>query len=168
MRGQDIVFLTPGAIYGPGVFTERALDPTSFNRAALRGLTGELESFVAFPMIWTYVTDVAEIALRALDHGVIGTRYLALGGLADVTSLAGFCNRAAELASVAHRVRDVDPFAEDAPDIGTMRQFVDKRRASPLFDATVTLAALDYRPTPLSEGLAKTIEWLRASGKIPA
>jgi hypothetical protein len=49
----------------------------------------------------------------------------------------------------AHRVRDVDLYAPDAPDIGSMRQFAEKRRARPLFDATVTAAVLDLQPTPL-------------------
>ena len=94
MRGQDIVFVTPGAIYGPGVFAERALDPTSFTRAALRGMKGELDSYVTIPMMWTYAADVAEIALRALDRGAAGGRYLALGRPEDVCSLAAFCNQA--------------------------------------------------------------------------
>ena len=52
--------------------------------------------------------------------------------------------------------------------IGTMRQFVERRRARPLFDATATSGALDYQPASLTEGLAATVEWLRASGQLPA
>lgn len=164
-RGQDIVFVTPGAIYGPGVFTERALDPTSFTRAALRGIQGGLDSFVAFPMMWTYVADLAEIVLRALDAGVPGGRYLALGRVEDVSSLAGFCNEAAQLAGSEHRVRDIQPDDPNAPNIGTMRQFTERRYATPLFDDSETVRALGYHPTPRAEGLAITVEWLRAQDR---
>jgi len=98
-RGQDIVFVTPGAIYGPGVFTERALDPTS-------------------------------------------------------------------LAGSGHRVRDIRPSDPDAPDIGTMRQFTERRYATPLFDDSETVRALGYHSTPRAEGLAVTVKWLRAEGRI--
>jgi hypothetical protein len=76
--------------------------------------------------------------------------------------------RAAELAGIAHRVRDVDPYAPNAPDIGSMRQFAEKRRVRPLFDAMVTAAVLDFQPTPLRACLAMTVGWLRANGEILA
>ncbi|HEY4464209.1 MAG TPA: hypothetical protein VGN41_16195 [Streptosporangiaceae bacterium] len=76
--------------------------------------------------------------------------------------------QAAKLAGIAHRVSDAGPYAPDAPDIGSMRQFAEKHRAQPLFDATVTAAVLDFQPTPLRAGLAMTVEWLRANGEIPA
>jgi len=166
MRGQDIVFVTPGAIYGPGVFADRALDPTCFTRTALRGIRGELDTYLAFPMMWTYVADLAEIVLRALDHGQVGQRYLALGRLEDVSSLAGYCNQAAELAGSSHRVRDVGPTDPDAPAIGTMRQFAERPYATPLFDDTRTVSALGYGSTPRAEALAVTVAWLRAQESI--
>jgi dihydroflavonol-4-reductase len=164
--GQDIVVVTPGAIYGPGVFVERALDPTSFTRLLLRALTGELESYIRFPMMWTYVSDLAEICLRALSHGRIGRRYLAMGDDTDVSSIAEFCNQGAELAGVAHRVRDIDLSDPDVPNIGTMRQFAERTYATPLIDCSGTTEELDYRPTPRAEALGTTIDWLRAVGKL--
>ena len=164
--GQDIRFVTPGAIYGPGVFTERALDPTSFTRLVQRAVRGELEEYVTFPMLWTYVPDLAEISLRAHDHGAIGRRYLAIGDNADVGSLAGFCNQAAEIAGVSHRVREIDPASPDCPDIGTMRQFALRKWATPALDCSATTAALGYSPTPRAEALRRTIDWLRQVGEL--
>jgi dihydroflavonol-4-reductase len=165
--GQDIVVVTPGAIYGPGVFVERSLDPTSFNRVLLRGVLGELESYLRFPLMWTYVPDLAEICLRALANGRIGRRYLAMGNDADVSSIAEFCNEGAQIAGLSARVRDVDPAAADSPDVGTMRQFATRTFASPLIDCSATTAELGYHPTPRAEAIRATVEWLRDFGKLP-
>jgi dihydroflavonol-4-reductase len=165
--GQDVVVVTPGAIYGPGAFVERSLEPSSFNSVLLRGMTGALESYLSFPMMWTYVPDLAEICLRALSVGRVGRRYLAMGENSDVSSIAEFCNQGAVIAGLGARVRDIDPAAEDAPDIGTMRQFAARTYATPLIDCSATTAELGYRPTPRAVGLRATIAWLRAVGKLP-
>jgi nucleoside-diphosphate-sugar epimerase len=128
---------------------------------------GELGSFITYPMTWTFVPDLAEIALRALGRGEPGRRYLAMGRPEDVSSLAAFCNEAAQIAGVAHRVRDIDPAAPDAPDVGSMGQFAKRAYATPLADPAVTTAALGYQPIPRSEGIARTVAWLRAQGRIP-
>jgi dihydroflavonol-4-reductase len=165
--GQDVVVVTPGAIYGPGIFVERALELNSFNSVLLRGMTGALESYLSFPMMWTYVPDLAEICLRALSGGQIGRRYLAMGEDADVSSIAEFCNQGAAIAGLPGRVRDIDPADPAAPDIGTMRQFAARTYATPLIDCSATNAELGYRPTPRSVALRATIDWLRAAGKLP-
>jgi len=166
--GQDVVVVTPGAIYGPGAFVERSLEPSSFNSVLLRGVTGALASYLSFPMMWTYVPDLAEICLRALSGGRIGRRYLAMGEDSDVSSIAEFCNQGAVIAGLPARVRDIDPAAPDAPDIGTMRQFAARTYATPLIDCSATTAELGYRPTPRAVALRATIDWLRAAGKLPA
>jgi len=165
-RGQHICFVTPGAIYGPGVFVERALDPTSFTSVALRALKGEIKEYVKFPMQWTYVVDLAEICVRALDKGEIGRRYLAMGTSEDVSSLGNFCNQAAEIAGSPHRVHEIDPNDPNGPDIGTMRQFAIRKWATPYIDCSETTRALDYAPTPRAVALGQTIEWLRQVGKL--
>jgi dihydroflavonol-4-reductase len=166
MRGQDIVFVTPGAIYGPGAFPDRALDPTSFTRLVQRAVLGELDSFITYPMTWTFVPDLAQVALRALEVGEPGRRYLAMGRAEDVSSLASFCNAAAVLAGVEHRVRDIDPLSPDAPDVGSMGQFAKRPYATPLVDPSWTVAALGCSPTPRADGIAATIAWLRELGRL--
>jgi dihydroflavonol-4-reductase len=166
-QGQDICFVTPAAIYGPGVFVQRALDPTSFTSVLLRGVRGEIREYVKFPMFWSYVVDLAEICLRALERGEVGRRYLSMGAEADVSSLGAFCNQAAEIAGSPHRVREIDPHAKDAPDIGTMRQFAMRTFAVPYIDCSTTTAALGYSPTPRDKAIRATIEWLRRVGELP-
>jgi len=164
--GQHISFVTPGAIFGSGPLRERALHPTSFTSVLLRALRGEIESYLRFPMLWTYVHDLVQVCLRAVERGEIGRRYLALGRNEDVRSLPEFCNRGAELAGVASRVRSIDPNSPDAPNIGTMRQFALRRWASPAVDCSVTTQALGVSLTPLDDALRATITWFREQGLI--
>lgn len=162
--GQDVVFVTPGGIYGPGPFTERALHPTCFNAMLLAGITGKLDRYVKFPLTWVYVADVVNIALAAFERGRIGERYLALGHAADICSLPDFCNRAAELAGSPHRVASVDPAS--GLEIGTMAQFASRKYPDPIMDSSATTLALDVPPTLMCEGLRHTVAWLRSQGKI--
>ena len=162
--GQDIVFVTPGGIYGPGPFTERALHPTCFNSTLLAGITGSLDRYVKFPLTWVFVADVVNIVLAAFERGSIGERYLALGRVEDICSLPEFCNRTAEIAGSPHRVADVDPAS--GLDIGTMAQFAARKYPDPIMDSSATSQALGVTPTALHEGLRQTVDWLRSQGKI--
>lgn len=164
--GQDVVVVTPGAIYGPGVLVERALEETSFTRMLQRAIRGELESYVKFPMLWTYVGDLAETCLRALSEGRIGRRYLSMGRGDEVATTADFCNEAAEIAGVSARVIEIDPADPDAPDVGPMRAFAERVYADPIFDASVTERELGVTPIARTEGLRQTVDWLRSVGEL--
>ncbi|MCW2748444.1 MAG: dihydroflavonol 4-reductase [Nocardioidaceae bacterium] len=164
--GQNIVFVTPGAIYGPGIFTDRALDGTTFTRLILRGLVGELESFPSFPMAWVYVPDLAEVCVRALDKGVTGHRYIGMGTEDDVMSIGAFCNEANEIAGVDFRVEDIDPKSTAGPKLGTFAQFGERVFAKPFVDCSVTTKVLGHEPTPHRQALETTIEWLRDTGSL--
>src|SRR4051812_34336385 len=157
--GQDLMTVFPAGVYGPGPFVERALAPTSFDATLLMAIRGELDEYLGMPLAWVYVDDVAELCLRALDQGVRGGRYLAFGRPEDAVSLPEFCNRGAQLAGAAHRVQVADP---DAPGsaFGSMAALAKRETANPLFDSSRTTAALGWAPTPLADGLARTVEWL--------
>ena len=163
--GEEIVTVFPAGVYGPGAFVERALHPTSFDSTIRAGIVGELEEYLAMPMMWVYVDDVAEVCLRALERGERGARYLAFGRPDEVISLPELCNRAATLARTPHRVRDADPYREGSA-FGSMISFLERRMADPPFDPGGTSRELDYEFTPLAEGLAATVEWLRSEGQI--
>lgn len=164
--GQDIRFVAPGAIFGPGPLVERAMDPTSFTSVLQRGITGEIESYLTFPMQFTYSLDLADLCLLALDRGEIGRRYLAVGSDDDVSSIPAFCNQGAVIAGSARRVREIDPLDPNAPEIGTMRQFAERVYARPYVDSSVTQAALGWRPTPRPDAIAHTVDWLRGHGLL--
>jgi nucleoside-diphosphate-sugar epimerase len=162
---QTVSFVFPGCIYGPSLFGERALDPTSFDSALLRGLTGELKQYVRMLIPWSYSLDVATVTLRALLRGRTGQSYLVLGRPGEVMSLAEFCNVGASIAGVEHRVEDEDP-RSNPEKYGTMGQHAQKIVAEPLFDSSVTNAELGVEPTSLEDGLTATISWFRGLGKL--
>lgn len=164
-RGEDIVFVLPGAMYGPSPFVDRALEPTLFTGSMYLALTGKLEKYVSFPLTWPYVEDVARVVLAALDKGERGQRYLGGGRPEDKYSLAQFCNMACEQAGVAHRVQDLQ-LADMADEIGSMREMAAMKFADPPIDPSHTTRALGVELTPLETGVAKTLDWLRANGRI--
>jgi dihydroflavonol-4-reductase len=159
-RGQNITFVTPAGIYGPGPFIERVLHPTSFTGMLSMALGGGLAEYVRFPLLWAYVDDVAAICLAALERGRSGERYLACGRVEDACSIAELCNRAAALAGVPHRVREVELSAGGGA-IGSMAKLAARRYANPLLDSSDTQKSTGVAPLFLNEGLRRTVEWLR-------
>jgi nucleoside-diphosphate-sugar epimerase len=165
--GQDIVFVTPGGIYGPGPLVERAMHPTSFSAMIALALNGGLERYVSAPLLWVYVDDVVVTCLAALERGRIGDRYLACGREGEECGAPALCNRAAELAGLPVRVQETD-IRQNAAEAGRMAKTLSRNFASPALDASATRAALGVQSTSLDEGLRKTVAWLRANKRIPA
>ena len=162
---QDVVTVVPGGIYGPGALVERALVPTSYTGTLLMALRGGLPRYVDMPATWAFSDDVVAVGLAALEKGVNGGRYLAVGRGEDVCSLPDICNRACEIAGVAHRVKSVD-LKTGGDEIGPMRVYAERVYAKPYVDPSDTAAALGISPTPMDAGLKKTVAWLREAGKI--
>src|ERR1700722_1371903 len=162
-RGQDITFVTPAGIYGPGPFIERVLHPTSFTGTLAMALGGRLAEYVRFPLLWAYVDDVAAICLAALERARSGERYLACGRVEDACSIAELCNHAAVVAGIPHRVRDVD-LSAGGDAIGSMAKLATRRHADPLLDSSGTQKSTGVTPISLNEGLRRTVEWLLPRG----
>jgi nucleoside-diphosphate-sugar epimerase len=164
-RGQDIVQVLPGAIFGPAPLADRALAATSWNSSLTASIRGELDDFPGVTMAWSYVADIVDVIVRAVERGRIGERYLALGPPGSVLTLAGFCNLANARAGVEHRMADLD--LASAPErFGPMAALAGRPEADPAFDLSGTTARLGYQPTALEESLDTTIAWLRALGRI--
>jgi dihydroflavonol-4-reductase len=162
---QPVSFVVPGCIYGPSLFPDRAFDPTSFDSALLRGLTGEMKQYVRMPTPWSFADDVATVALGALLRGRNGHSYLALGRSEEVMSLADLCNLAASIAGIPDRVENEDP-GSDPKKYGTIGDHAQRVIAQPLFDSSVTNTELGVDPRPVAEGLTTTVEWFRSLGKL--
>jgi nucleoside-diphosphate-sugar epimerase len=165
-RGTEIAFVVPAGIYGPSLFLARALVPTIFTGTLMKAATGELTRYLPMPISWVLAEDVADIALRALDRGRNGARYLAMGLAEDARSIPAFCNTFLELAGIDRRVAEVHPgggAAGDDPEFGPMTRMVREDYPTPPHDCTRTTAELGRPPTPLLEGLGLTIEWLRGT-----
>ena len=168
-RGQEVVFVVPGGIFGPSVFFERAVVPTIFNSNIVDAAKGSFTEYLPIPISWVLGSDVAEICLAALDRGRSGHTYLAVGGPDAVRTLAGFCNAALDEAGIDRRVVDVDPASPDiAERFGSMTKLLAGRYADPLADCSATTAALGVAPTPFAEAISSTVQWLRRNGALPS
>ncbi len=158
-RGTEIAFVVPAGIYGPSLFLERALVPTIFTGTLMKTATGELTRYLPMPISWVLAEDVADIALRALDRGRSGARYLAMGRAEDARSIPAFCNTFLELAGIHRRVAEVHPggAAGDDPEFGPMTRMIRENYPTPPHDCARTTAELGRPPTPLTEGLGHRV-----------
>jgi len=175
--GQDVVLLYPGAIYGPGSMTEGNLVgrmiADHLNRR-LPGLVGPGDR------LWSYsfVEDVAEGHVAALERGGRGERYV-LGG--ENASLRQVFALVEEIAGVPPPRLHI-PYGVAAVLGGLQWLWAELTGHTPqLTHAEVALfrehwacasgkaeRELGYRSRPLREGLRETIRWLRETGQVPA
>jgi len=168
-RGQDIVFVIPGSIYGPAPIVDRAVVPTSFNGTLLMAAREELKRFLGNPGSWSLASDVAEVSILALEKGALGQRYLACGKGGEDVSLPDFCNRFLEMAGKPNRVSTFNPDTagpEEMAEFGTMLKYLQPSYPKPMLDCRRTTEALGFEPTSVDEGLRQTLEWFKANGKI--
>jgi farnesol dehydrogenase len=175
--GHHAVIVHPTRVFGPGALT----DANAVSRAVSLYLHGLLRVRLADGDAlsnYVYVADVATGILLAAERGRSGAHYV-LGG--DNASFEEFLDVVAELGGVRRRVVPLSPMvalgvarlaetwgrlggiAPITP--GFVRVFLEDRRA----DLTAVRQDLGYRPRSLREGLATTIEWLRAQeGRVAA
>lgn len=169
--GQDIRFMSPGAAYGPSPCLDNAMLHPNFNTHIAEAIRGDVDP--QMPMLVPYVLadDCAYVCIAALEKGVSGERYLAMGRAEDVDTIAHILNEACEVAGVAHRTAEVSRDQLDDPATvakygTTMISLAKAAYPQPYVDSRVTEAQLGYVPTPLREGLAVTIEWMRRHGFV--
>jgi dihydroflavonol-4-reductase len=163
------------AIYGPSPVESNALGRTSFNRVLLSAARGRIERYLTFPVSWVFAEDIARGCILALDKGVAGERYMLDGRPEDVVSTADACNRVCRLAGLDHEVIDVPP--SDDPELvevfgPTLIAIAKKaQRQSPgrkRLEDSKTYERLGYSPISLDEGLAVTLDWFKAIGRVNA
>ncbi len=166
--GLPIVSLFPGVVYGPGNATEGNL----FGRLLTQHLAGRLPGIVGADRRWSYafVDDVADAHVTAIERGRAGAEY-SLGGenapqmrvfeiVRAATGVAlprripfAVASAAGFFAEARARLTGATPLLTRGT-VGILRQDwpMDSRRSE---------QELGYRITPLSEGLAATLESLR-------
>jgi dihydroflavonol-4-reductase len=171
-RGCDIRVVISGGAYGPSPLPERSMVAPSFNARIRAAILGEVSENLAFPIPWVYCEDVAAAAVSAIDHGRPGERYLAFGPVDDVGSMPFFCNRAAEIAGVSHRVAAISTDRLDDPELArrfgpSLIALARRRFPEPWFVADLTRDRLGYQPISLDDGLRRTIPWLAEKGFLP-
>jgi NAD+-dependent farnesol dehydrogenase len=172
--GQDIVLLYPGVVYGPGDMTDGNLVVKTMIADHLAG---------RFPGIigpgdrlwsYTFVEDVVAGHVAALARGRKGERYFLCGENVDAN---GFFAALARVSSAPPPRRHI-PYAAASllgracvawaeltgqPPLLT-HEVVDVFREHWAYSSAKARAELGYDPTPLEEGLRRTVEWLRGEG----
>jgi dihydroflavonol-4-reductase len=163
------VIVNPSTPIGP-----RDVKPTPTGRIIVEAACGRIPGFVDTGLNLVHVDDVAYGHLAALEHGVVGERYI-LGGanvtfaamLADIARLVGRnpprlrIPRAAIIpvayaAEALARFTGREPFATvDGVHMAKYRMF---------FTAAKAERELGYRPRPYVEGLKDAIVWFRDNG----
>jgi len=175
--GRKVVRLYPGIVYGPGALTNGNHLVQSLllhARGKLPGMLGPGDRRMSL----AYVEDVAQGFVKALERAKDGSAYI-LGG--DNRTLA-------DLFRIFHAQTGIAPPKRHIPYwAGRIVGRLQRLRAEltgkepELTDEVVEIYTrewaysserakrdLDYRITPLEEGIAKTVIWLRATGQLPA
>ncbi len=170
-RGLDVVFVNPSGVYGP------APVHTSLNTFFIRLLNGKVPMLPPGGLPVVYVDGVIDVHVAAAEKGRSGERYLVSDVHTDMRELATLVGElagrkgvprvapawllkavAAVSAPVA-RTLGVEPLV--APGVLEFLSWnVDA-------DAGKASRELGFKPTPLREGLAKTLEFLRAGRLVP-
>ncbi len=170
-QGLDIVFLNPSAVYGPAPIH------VSLNALLIKALKRELPLTPPGGMPVVYIDGVVQAHLAAAEIGRSGERYLLSDTYQTCEQLVA---TTLQLAGI-QKVPPTAPFwlirllaAVSAP---FARRFgfeplVAPGQASFLawqirVDATKAQAELGFMPTPVEDGLQKTLDFLRSSGAVP-
>ena len=169
--GRDVVLLYPGVVYGPG---DRTAGNIVVNMIADH-LRGRFPGIIGpGDRLWSYafVEDVAAGHVDALEKGRAGERYLLAG---ENVSMNDFFRLLAEASGVPAPRLHI-PYAA-AGALGWMlyawaeltgmeplltHEVVGVFREHWSYTSAKAQRDLGYRPTPLRDGLRRTLDWLRS------
>jgi NAD+-dependent farnesol dehydrogenase len=173
--GQDVVTLYPGVVYGPGDLTDGNLVAkmvADHLRGRLPGIIGPGDRLWSY----SYVEDVALGHASALERGRAGERYF-LGG--DNVTMNGLFETLAKVAAIPPPGRHIPYAAASALGFAMWawaemtghppqltHEVVNVFREHWAYSSAKAEKELGYGRTPLEEGLRRTVEWLRQTGKV--
>jgi farnesol dehydrogenase len=174
VAGQDVVIVYPGVVYGPGDMTAANL----VAKMVADHMNGRLPGLVGpGDRVWSYafVEDVALGHVAALERGRRGERYFLCGENASLTDVFA---RLREVAGVAPPTRHIPYAAASAVGFlmylwaeltGHLPELTHREvgvfREHWAYSSAKAERELGYRTTPLKDGLARTVAWLRETGR---
>jgi len=170
--GLPIVIVNPSFPIGP-----RDVRPTPTGRMVIEAAAGRMPAFVDTALNVVHVDDVANGHLLALEHGVIGDRYV-LGGenltletiLGMIASLNGHKAPRIKLPPsmvipVAYVLEAIaTSISRREPLITVTGVKLAKKRM--LFSSAKAEAALGYTARPARDALVDAVAWFRANGYL--
>ena len=172
--GDDIVMVYPGVVYGPGEMTDANL----IVKMIADHLHGRMPGIIGpgdRRWSYVYVEDVARGHALALERGARGQRYFLCGENATLGELFAKLH---ELTGVKAPTRHI-PYAAATALGGLMYLWAELTGHPPQlthrevgvfrehwsYSSAKAERELGYRVTPLLDGLRKTVEWLRQTGR---
>jgi farnesol dehydrogenase len=176
-RGDDVVILYPGVVYGPGDMTQGNI----VARMIADHLSGRLPGLVGpgdRPWSYAFVGDVAEGHALALERGARGARFVLGGENATLQQVFALVSDLTGVAPPRLRI----PYRAAAA-LGRLQWLWAELTGHPpqlthgevgvfgeswACDSSRAEQELGYRSRPLAEGLRETIAWLRREGLAPA
>jgi dihydroflavonol-4-reductase len=170
-EGLPAIIVNPSTPVGP-----RDVKPTPTGRIIVEAACGRIPGFVDTGLNLVHVDDVAAGHLAALEHGVVGERYI-LGGanvtfadmLADIARLVGRkpprlrMPRAAVM-PIAYAAEALARFTGREPLATVDGVRMAKHRM--FFTAAKAERDLGHRPRPYIAGLEDAIHWFRENGYL--
>ena len=171
----DIVILYPGVVYGPGELTDGNL----VAKLLADQMNGKLPGIVGpGDRLWSYsfVDDVADAHVAALEHGGKGQRYLLAGVNATLNQVFAIASKQAGrdltprrlpfgLARVVGRAMWIwADLTGKMPDL--THQAVSIFEKNWAYRSDKATRDLGYQVRPLEAGIGKTVDWLIAEGHV--
>jgi farnesol dehydrogenase len=171
--GAPLVTLIPGVVYGPGARTDgnhEAKIARDFLDRRLPGIPGRGDR----RWTYSYIDDVAAGHLLALDRGRAGEIYILGGDEIDLAGLLGLLESLSGVSAPRLHVPITCLKMLGALELGIARLTGRSPQLTPgiaeIYDHEWRIASdkarreIGYATTPLREGLARTLAWLRGDG----
>jgi dihydroflavonol-4-reductase len=170
-RGLDVVSVNPAAVYGPAPVV------TGLNAFVARLLARRIPLLPPGGLAVVAADGLARAQVAAAERGRAGERYLVSDGYVSNRDLA----RAVAAAAGLPRVPRTAPEALLVPAARALARLARALRFRPLVapgelafvlwearvDASKARRELGFSPTPLDEGVRRTVEWLRRARARP-
>jgi dihydroflavonol-4-reductase len=171
VRGLDVVYVNPGAVYGPSPVHIGA------NSVFIQFLNGEMPAVPPGGMALVYVDGVAKAHVAAATRGKNGERYLIGDAHADNRELVTLIAREAGVAKVPSTAPAwlLKLVANGAAPLARLLGFkpliapgqLSFLLWSPRIDSSKAQRELGFVPTPLETGVRQTLAFLREQGLVP-
>ena len=170
-RGIEVVIANPSSVYGPGPWQGTGLD-----RAIRDAIRKRLPATPPGGMTLVFVDDVAAGHLAAFDRGTPGERYILADGFASMRELISLAVEEAGRGRVppampprvakglARGGEAVSRLINRPPLLGTGQLTFLMWQARASNEKARTELGVEF--TPLPEGIARTVRWMRETGRI--
>jgi nucleoside-diphosphate-sugar epimerase len=174
-KGLDAVIVHPTRVYGPGVWTES----NAVSQLVKRYVTGDWHIIPGNGKAvgnFSYIDDVVDGHLLAMEKGVPGEKYILGGENLDFNSFFALLKRLSEKSFLLFHIpmplimmygRQEEIMAKwfGREPLVTSKWTI-KYKLNAAFSSEKAMQQLGYRITPLETGLAKTLQWLQEEQQV--